>query len=400
MNRKMMLQILATLFAVSIIVALASCGDDPAPTPMPTATPQPDVVVVPTATAEPTSTPVPAVTPEPTATPEPTSTPTPEPEPTATPEPTVVSYPAVPGIVDVANRAWPREVELPEGVVKIEEPPQRILAYSLGHDEILLALVHKDRFAAIGPFTGDPAYSNVAEHVEGLPTFESGVENVLAAEPDLVVVSKYTDTDVVDLINEAGVPVVRVALDSSAQGNIPNILFMGYILGVEERALELVAEIEGRLALVSERVPPVGDPKRPAVISISRYSDSIYSAGGGTTEGGIIEAAGGVNAAARDGIESHQTIGVESIASMNPDVILIAQPIEYGANEFRDDLLAHPALANVSAVANNQVHVVDSRKFTTLSYWNVRGIEEAAILLYPDSFSDVTFRDFEPYSAE
>ena len=123
---------------------------------------------------EPTATPVPTATPEPTATPKPTATP----EPTHTPTPTVVPYPAVQGIIDPSNRDWPREVELADEVIVIEERPQRVLAYSLGHDEILIALIHSERFAAVGPFAADPAYSNVADHAAGLPTFESGVENV------------------------------------------------------------------------------------------------------------------------------------------------------------------------------------------------------------------------------
>ena len=287
-----------------------------------------------------------------------------------------------------------------DGIVSIEQPPQRILSYSLGHDEILIALIDTDRFAAVGPFLGDPTYSNVADLAADLPTFESGVENVLATKPDLVIVSNFTDADVVSLIQEAGVTVVRPALENSAEGNIPNILLMGYMLGVEERAIELATEIEDRLKIVSERVPKPGDSDRPAVISVSRYSDSIYVAGEGSTEGGIIESAGAVNAATREGIVSHQIISIESIVAMNPSFILITQPVAFGANEFRDDMLDHPALAEVPAVMNREVHVVDSRKFTTLSHWNVRGIEQTALLLYPDKFSDVTFTDFEPYSGE
>ena len=282
----------------------------------------------------------------------------------------------------------------------IEEPPQRVLSYSLGHDEILIALIDAERFAAVGPFTSNPAYSNVAEIAAELPAYERGVENVIAAKPDIVLVSKFTDADIVGLIKEAGIPVVRTALESSSEGNIPNILLIGYMLGVEERALELVAEIENRLQFVDDRVPPLDDSEKPAVISITRYSDSIYAAGADTTEGGILESGGGVNAAARDGVEGHQVIGIESVASMNPDVILIAQPVEFGANEFRDDLLSHPALASVTAVLDSQIHVVDSRLYTTLSHWNVRGIEETAKMLYPEEFSDVTFEDFEPYTGE
>ena len=57
------------------------------------------------------------------------------------------------------------------------------------------------------------------------------------------------------------------------------------------------------------------------MIAITRYSDSIYAAGSDTTEGGILEAGGGVNASARDGVEGHQVISIESVAAMNPDVI-------------------------------------------------------------------------------
>ena len=359
---------IAILIAIFMSTALAACSADREPT------------------AQPTSTPVPTATPEPTATP--------------VPEPTVVPYPAVSGIVDPTNRGWPRDVELGDEVVSIEEPPMRVLAYSLGHDEILLALMNTDRFAAVGPFTGDPAYSNVADLASGLPTFESGVENVLAANPDLVLASRYTDADVVGLIKEAGVTVARTVLDGSASGNIANILLVGYMLGVEERALELVEEIEGKLDLVAERVPPIGDADRPTVIATTKYADSIYVAGSDTTEGGIIEGGGGINAAARDGVVSHQVVSIESIAAMNPDVIVIAQPVVYGANEYRDELLNHPALASVPAIVNNELHLVDSRQYTTLSHWNVRGIEHTAQLLYPGRFNDVTFEDFEPYSGE
>lgn len=401
MNTRLNAGYLAALLTIAAGVALIACSADPQPTETPaapTSAPDPTATAVPEATATEIPAPTPTVPPEPTS----TTVPSPTVEPTATPvpTPTVIPYPSVTGIVDVSNRGWPREIETSDSLTLIEKPPERVLSYSLGHDEILLALIDTDRFAAVGPFTGNPAYSNVVDYVEGIPTYEKGVENVLAANPDLVIVSKYTDADVVNLIREAGVPVVRPALESSAEGNIPNILLIGYMLGVEERALELAAEIEGRIALVTERVPSRGDPERPVVIAVTRYSDSLYAAGGGTTEGGIIETAGGVNAAARDGVSGHQTVSVESVAAMNPDVILITQPVDFGAGELRDDLMSHAALASVPAVMNDMIHVVDSRKYTTLSHWNVMGIEQTALLLYPGRFDDVTFADFEPYMGD
>lgn len=406
---------LAALIGAIVAFGLVACGGETQPAeapptassgaaptvasqPAPASTPVP----APTATAEPTPTvePMAVAARTATATPEPTATAIPDPTATPVPAPTVVPFPSVAGIVDASNRGWPREIETPDGVIEIKDAPQRILSYSLGHDEMVLALAPTDRIAAVGKYTADPAYSNVADFAATLPIYEKGVENVLAANPDLVIVSKYTDADIVGLIEEAGVTVVRPALESSAEGNIPNILLIGYMLGVEERALELAAEIENRLSTVMERVPPVGDDSRPVVLALTNYSDKIYAAGGGTTEGGIIVTGGGVNAAAEEGLSAHQEISIESIAAMSPDVILVTQPPDFGGTQFRDDLLSNAALAGVPAVANDMVHLVDSRRYTTLSHWNVRGIEGTAELLYPDLFSDIEFTDFEPYAGD
>ena len=406
-HRNIRILTVALAAIAALALTLLACGGAAQPTEPPITAPTATVAPTVAATAQPEPTdapqPIPTTAPAATALPSPTAAPTLAPQPTNTPippEPTEVPYPAVPGIVDPSNDGWPRQVETPEGLITLEGPPQRILTYSLGHDEIVLALLPPERIAAIGKFATNVDYSNVVEQATGLPFFEKGAENVLAAEPDLFIVSAYTQQDIVDLVKEVGVPVVRPALENSAEGNIPNILLMGYMFGTEERALELVAEIESRLQFVRNRVPPPADPNRPAVIGITLYSDTIYIPGTGTTEGGIIEAAGGTNAAARDGVEGIKKVSMESVAAMNPDVILVTQPAESGGNDFRDQLLSEPALAAVPAVVNDMVHVVDSRKFTTLSHWNVRGIEIAARLLYPDRFADVTFADFEPYTGE
>ena len=401
---------LSPLFVIVAMMAstLIACGSEEQPTeppPDPAAATAPTKPPEPTAMPEPTPTIAPAVTPRPMATgraaPATTSAATPRPTNTAEPTsaPTEVPYPAVPGIVDPSNRGWPREVETSEGRITLEGPPQRILTYSLGHDEMVIALVAPERIAAIGKFATNDFYSNITEQASELPIFEKGAENVLAANPDLFIVSKFTKQDIVDLVKEAGVPVVRPALENSAEGNIPNILLMGYMFGTEERALELVADIRSRLALVSEGVPPPGDESRPAVISISRYSDSISVSAGGTTGSAIVETAGGVDAAARDGLDGFQTISVESIASMNPDFIIIPQAGD-GAVTLRDDLLKDPVLASVPAIANGEVHIVDAPSFITLSHWNVRGIERTAEIMFPDRFADVTFTDFVPYGGE
>jgi len=295
--------------------------------------------------------------------------------------------------VDPSNLGWPREVETSEGKITLEGPPQRILTYSLGHDEMVLALAPPERIAALGKFTGNPSYSNVAELAPQFPVYEKGAENVLAQSPDIFIVSKSTKADIVELVKEAGVPVARPDLEDAAEGNISQILLLGYMLGAEERALELTAEIRQRLEAVASRVPPAGDPSRPAVISITRWSDSI------SISGGFDDVASRGSAAARDGIDGFQKISVESILAMNPDFILIPQDGE-GAVNLRDDLMNDPVLATVPSVVNGQIHIVHPPNYIVLSHWTVRGVERTAEILFPDRFADVTFTDFEPYTGE
>ena len=79
---------------------------------------------------------------------------------------------------------------------------------------------------------------------------------------------------------------------------------------------------------------------------------------------------------------------------MSPDVIFIAQPVEFGAAEFRESLLDNEALAEVPAIKNNQVHLIEGKHFTTLSYWNIRGAEDLAHLLWPDLFPEPSTTPF------
>jgi iron complex transport system substrate-binding protein len=310
----------------------------------------------------------------------------------ATPTPSFPeTFADIPGIVDPEDFEWPRVVETSSGRVEIPVPPQRVYSLSLGHAEILAALVGADKLVAVVNFFKDPATSAMWEEFSIRPEAGSDPEEIVALQPDLVIASAFTSAETTDQLTALGIKVVRAELESSALGNIPNIMLLGYMLGAEEEALELTNEMRNRVEAVSERVDEE-DPEAPRVLAISRYVD-IYAAGAGTTEGGIIETAGGINAAAESGIESHQQVSIESIASINPAIILLTQP-EDSAAAFAQELYANPALTEVPAIRDRKVLYADPTYYTTLSHWNVRGIEEAAKVFFPDLCGSVEFEDF------
>ena len=354
------------VLAVAVIAAFAGCAEgdvEVAPT------------VAPTATAEPTAT----------ATPEPTVEPTPV-------GPDLSRFADVPEIVDPTNFGWPRSVETTEGVITLDAPPEKIHSLSLGHTEILAALMDFERLSAVYSFFVDEEQSNIAGLSADHNMIGFDPEEVVALEPDVIVASRFTNANTVALLNGAGNLVVRTALENSALGNVPNILLIGYLIGAEAEAVALVEDIEARMEVISDLLPG-GD--KPRVLSISKFT-SVFAAGSGSTEGGIIEQAGGINAAADSGIEGQLQVSVESIAAINPDVIIVPQPLE-GADLFIEELVSNAALADVPAVKNGEVHYVLPKYHTTLSHWNVRGIEQLAGLLYPEAFAGVTFEDFSSW---
>ena len=366
----------ALLLPLILLLALgvAACSSDDAGPAAPASAPAPAVEMVPAAappapvSISPTQTPVP--TPEP---PPPTPTPTPD-------------LTGVRGIVDPTNFGWPRQVEGLNGVVSIPAKPERVITASVGHDETVLALVPTGRLVAVGAPTKIDTYSNVYGLVQDKPEITRDPETIVAQSPDVVVTSPFFTTEGIEALERVGIPVVQTELQQSPEARINSILLIGYILGEEERAMEFAAEVQARYEAVVA-VTQAASPK-PGVLAITQYSDKLWVAGAESTEGGVIVAAGGENVAAAAGITGNQTTSLEGVITMAPEVIIIPQPVDFGANEFRESLLNNETLAEVPAIKNGRVFVVESKHFTTLSFWNIRGAEDLARMLWPEAFQD------------
>ena len=393
-NQKFVMLVVAFVFVLGLVTGCTTSdsGDSAqAPTVVPTKSGPPTVVPetptmaatsVPTSVA-PTSAPAATAT---TVTPMATAVP-------AGPDFDTSRFEGVAGIVDPTNFDWPRSIETSEGVVTLDAPPQRVHSLSLGHTEILAALMDFDRLTAVYSFFSDPEQSNIAELSAAHNQIGFDPEEVVALNPEIAIASRFTNAATVALLKDSGIPVARASLENSALGNVPNILLIGYMIGAEKEAIALADMMEARMSFIKDLL---ADKDSPRVLSISKFT-SIFAAGSGSTEGGIIEQAGAINAAADSGIEGHAQVTIEGIAAINPDVIVVPQPLA-GAEVFIEELMSSAVLAEVPAVKNGQVHYVVPRYHTTLSHWNVRGVERIAELLFPSAFSGVELENFLHYS--
>lgn len=279
---------------------------------------------------------------------------------------------------------WPRKVETSRGTVVIKEKPRRIHTLSVGLDEITFALVGVGRVAAVGKPTTNPDWSNVADMARQVGRVVGrDAEEVLAANPDLVVATPFVKEDLLRALEAAGVTVVVADLHGSLEGHERNIRLLGYIYGEEERAERLVREVQERLARIDAVVSRKSLAERPRALMLI---GDLYTPGEGANEDGIIRRAGGINVAAEAGIRGNKQLSLESIPGLRPDLLLLVEQ-EPAAPRLANTVVNHPALQDLPAVRQHRYFPVTHRYVTTLSHWNVRGVEELARVFYPNEFN-------------
>jgi len=268
----------------------------------------------------------------------------------------------------------------------------RIITASFGHDEVTLTLGPNERLVAVGGVSKNATYSNIAALVQDNPEISREPEVIVAQSPDVVVTSPFFPVEANDAPERVGIVAIQTEPIQGPEARINSILLAGYIFGEEERTFEFANEVQARyeslISVTSAKSP------QPAVLALTQNSDTLWVAGANSMEGAVIVASGDVNAAEAAGIQGNQTTSLEGVIAMAPSVIIIPQPLEFGAEKLRRSLLDNEALAEVPAIRSGAVHVIESKHFTTLSYRNTRGAEDLARLFCVKDFPDPPAESF------
>ena len=147
----------------------------------------------------------------------------------------------------------------------------------------------------------------------------------------------------------------------SMEAMFNDLLNLGTIFGVEERAEQLVAGYRAELADLAE---DSADDRPPLSVFIyDSGEDTPFTAGRYAMPTALIEAAGGRNV--MDDLEkSWATVGWEAVIDRDPKVIVIVNYGNVTADDKRRFLLANPALAQIDAVRNDRFVVLDYAEAT------------------------------------
>jgi len=173
------------------------------------------------------------------------------------------------------------------------------------------------------------------------------VEGILALRPDLVIMWAQ-QTEAIEAIENAGIPVLGVFMDS-IEDVFHEIKIFGVITNNEERASEIIAYTQCEIASVAEQIGSVDKGKNPSVYYLWAQSLLNTSCKGSVADD-LIAMAGGKNICTET--KEHIVITMERLISANPEVIIMWH------NERLDprDLMLNKQLRNIKAIRNKRVY--------------------------------------------
>lgn len=273
-------------------------------------------------------------------------------------------------------------------VVEFAAKPQRIVSLTISTDNILLGLVKPEQIVCATAYIDDPNSSNVVELAKNIPNKvrHPKVEEILAMEPDLVVVSDFGDISYVESLRNMNINVVVVKGPKNLQDVRDNINMIAAAVGEPQRGTKLLEMMDAKLAEIKARVDKIPQSERKKVLLISLMNnyggkDCIYDE--------ACALAGVTNSLSDYGLRRGDKLTKEMMVQMDPDVIFLPSYTAKGSFDnqaFRDKYLKDPALQQMKAIQNGNVMSPRDSYIYTASQDFCFGVQEIAYRVYGDDF--------------
>lgn len=285
-----------------------------------------------------------------------------------------------------------REVELPSTV-------ERIVCVGVGALRYSCYVGAADLVVGVEDYETKPGMSRLYNYVNfdklrDLPVIgtngEPYVEQIIAADPQVIVMSAYAKQNADELSEKTGIPVVVVpgsdtTLDDKAY---ETIRILGELYGKTERADELTAYLRGVQSDLDGRTASIENADKPTV-----YVGGVSFKGAHGFEGteagyGPFELIHAQNLADTTGQTGAFSIDVEQVLAWDPDYIFLDFN---GMDLIREDYAAHPDFYNsLTAVKEGRVYSqISFRSSASNLETALADAYYAACVMFPEQFKDV-----------
>jgi iron complex transport system substrate-binding protein len=265
--------------------------------------------------------------------------------------------------------------------VSLTGPAQHVVSLAPSNTEFLFAVGAGSQVVGRDTLSDYPEQAKSVADIGGsMGNFNT--EAIFALHPDLVLAAEINPPELVASLEKLGLTVYYLKNPVTLEQVYASIETVGQLTGHTDRAAELVASLQARVAVVDARVATaVSHPSVYYEIDGTNPSKP-YTSGGGTFVNQLIRRAGGVNVFSQVKDQWPQ-ISLEQLLVDNPQIILLGDS-SYG--ETPDQVIARPGWESLQAVKNKQVFPFDDNLVSRPGPRLVDGLEALARLLHPELF--------------
>ena len=298
----------------------------------------------------------------------------------------------------------PSKGKLPEAVT-IDKPVERIIVERIitpiTYDaETLRSLDAVDKIVGVGQIIIEDKYKLFFPELRKLPSvgnyFSPDLEAVLNLKPDVLI--PFTAMTKEQKEKLPGITVIFLGL-RFAERTEDGVRILGYIIDKEEEAETYIDWYNGYLDKIKSRTEGLSEDEKAHVFIWGHFKPGgdYTSVHRDNRQGRMCAIAGGKNI-----IENIQYTGwwtkvdPEWVIEQNPDIIVATVMGSYGYGvedslemaAARDDILNRPELANVNAVKNGRVYMLDNSNMAG-GPRSLVGIAYMAKWFHPELFEDL-----------
>ncbi|MDR0251922.1 MAG: ABC transporter substrate-binding protein [Brucellaceae bacterium] len=211
--------------------------------------------------------------------------------------------------------------------------PKRVVSLNLCTDVLALSLADPSQIASVSHIAADPVSSPLAQQAQNYHLNRSGLEEILALKPDLVLASVYTAPDKLAVLEREGIQVERFGYAQNFSDIRQQIMQMGQVLGQQEKAEAQIAEIDRTLGALQKNAKPV---------TALLYEPNGYTSGAGTLSDEIMKRLDITNLGASDSRLAAGRVSLEDLIRLKPDMIVEPEFYEKPALAYQN--YRHPVM--------------------------------------------------------
>ena len=241
--------------------------------------------------------------------------------------------------------------------ITLAAPATRIVALTAADVEILYTIGAGDTLVGRGEYCDYP------DAVLDIPMVKSGaetnLEEILALEPDVVIMATMAQSkDQVDALEQAGVKVI-VSDAQNLEGVYAGITMIGAIVGKNDEAAALVADMQGCFDRIRAKSQDTG---KTIYFEVSPLQWGLWAAGRNTFMDELAEICGLTNAFAD--IDGWGEVSEEQVLARDPDYIVTTSMYWGEGPTPVEEILSRAGWDQLKAVQNNQIFNADNNAIT------------------------------------